>query len=102
MDPGDLRALMEDTVRRAQTSGAEFADVRFVSFESTSVGVTDGVAKDLLASHNFGACVRVLKRGHWGFAPTNAVTPAGLQAALAGALACADAQTGDDRSRVAA
>ena len=102
MDPGDLRTLMEGAVRRAQAAGAEFADVRFVSFESTSVGVTDGVAKDLLASHNFGACVRVLKNGYWGFAPTNAVTAAGLQEALDGALACAGAQTGSDKSRVAA
>ncbi len=102
MDPGDLRTLMEGAVRRAQAAGAEFADVRFVSLESTSVGVTDGVAKDLLASHNFGACVRVLHDGRWGFAPTNVVTEAGLQEALQGALACAQAQTGGDRSRVAA
>jgi TldD protein len=101
VDAGDLRTLLEATVRRAQAAGAEFADVRVVGLEGTSVGVTDGVAKDLFASRSYGAAVRVLRQGYWGFAPTSLVSPAGLEEALAGALACAGAQTGPEKNRVA-
>jgi TldD protein len=100
MEGGDLRSLMEAVVRQAQAAGAEFADVRIVSLDGTTVGVTDGVAKDLIASHSYGAGVRVLHRGHWGFAPTSLVTRAGLEEALRGALACAAAQTGPEQSQV--
>jgi TldD protein len=86
---------MEEIIKEGIKRGAEFSDLRIVDHSGTSIRIEDGVAKELMAPHDFGACLRVLVRGRWGIASTNAVDKASLVEALDEAVAAAEASHGE-------
>lgn len=82
----------------ARTSGLEYGDVRFVAHERRHAASVNGVTSSR-ESTSRGAGIRVLVRdstgrGGWGFAATSQLDASGLEAAVAEALACAEANCG--------
>jgi TldD protein len=69
-----------------------YAEARHVEHRSEAIAVLTGRIDALDSSHSEGIGVRVRVGGGWGFAATRDVTRAGAEAALARALAIAEAQ----------
>ncbi|MEM3086348.1 MAG: TldD/PmbA family protein [Halobacteria archaeon] len=80
---------MEDILRsalaRGSGLGAKFLDIRLERGPSTSVTAEDGNVKDLTRSTTFGAGVRALAGGSWGFAAVT-LDERGAARALRGAV----------------
>jgi TldD protein len=90
-----MRELMEEVVRKGSELGADFCDLRIVNHSGTLIRIEDGLAKELLSPHDFGACIRVLFRGRWGVASTNAINKTELLSTLEDAIAAAKASSGE-------
>src|SRR5919107_898657 len=71
---------------------AEYADARFVRTQSEHLSTRNGVVDQVASSDSEGIGVRVRVGGSWGFAAVRGTDKAGAEAALARALALADAQ----------
>lgn len=71
-----LNAL-DAAVRR----GISYADVRLVEIEERHVSTKNGKISELATSVSVGLGIRVLDRGAWGFAATDDLTAAGIEAA---------------------
>ena len=82
-----LTDLMQDAVGRCA-----YAEARHVEARSEALAVLNGRVDAIDSSGSEGIGVRVQVGGGWGFAATRDVTRAGAQAALARALAVAEAQ----------
>ena len=82
-----LTDLMNDAVGRCA-----YAEARHVDARSEAIAVLNGRVDAIDSSGSEGIGVRVQVGGGWGFAATREVTRAGAQAALARALALAEAQ----------
>ena len=82
-----LTDLMNDAVGRCA-----YAEARHVDARSEAIAVLNGRVDAIDSSGSEGIGVRVQVGGGWGFAATRQVTRAGAQAALAHALALAEAQ----------
>ncbi|MFQ3549889.1 MAG: TldD/PmbA family protein, partial [Armatimonadota bacterium] len=63
-----MKELMQSLCDKAKKQGADFADIRIYSSESTSILRQDEKADKLSQSNNIGIGVRVLKDHSWGFA----------------------------------
>ncbi len=88
---------MKDIALRAldavASRGAAYADVRVEEARERSVATKNGKAGHVSSSESLGAGIRVLVDGCWGFAATDDLSPAGLEAAAALALDIAKAST---------
>jgi TldD protein len=82
-----LTDLMDDAVGRCA-----YAEARHVDTRSEAIAVLNGRVDAIDSSGSEGIGVRVQVGGGWGFAATREVTREGAQAALAHALALAEAQ----------
>src|SRR5512132_387591 len=82
-----LTDLMNDATGRCA-----YAEARHVDARSEAIGVLNGRVDAIDSSGSEGIGVRVQVGGGWGFAATRELTRAGAQAALAHALALAEAQ----------
>jgi TldD protein len=76
----------------AATARADYADARHVATNSERIATRNGAVDEVERSESEGVGVRVRVGGAWGFAATRDTSRAGLEAALARALAVADAQ----------
>jgi TldD protein len=76
-----LRAL--DAVTRR---GVQYADVRAVESREREIATKNGKPAHVVSSESQGIGIRVLVQGCWGFAATDDLTPAGIEAAAALAL----------------
>jgi TldD protein len=83
--------LVTDLMAKAQGRCA-YAEARFVERRDEALSVRAGQVDDFVTSVSDGLGVRVRVGGGWGFAATRDITAAGAEAALAGALAIAEAQ----------
>ncbi len=86
-----MRELIEDTLKRAQRKGAQFADLRIAAGSQTAVEVEDGRADTISHASVNGAGLRVLVEGAWGFAPTNKISTEELNQCVDDAVAMARA-----------
>ncbi len=86
-----MRELIEDTLKRAQRKGAQFADLRVAEGSQTAVEVEDGRADTISHASVNGAGLRVLVEGAWGFAPTNKISAEELNQCVDDAVAMARA-----------
>jgi TldD protein len=88
---------MKDIALRAldavASRGAAYADVRVEEARERSVATKNGKAGHVSSSESLGAGIRILVDGCWGFAATDDLSPAGLEAAAALALDIAKAST---------
>src|SRR3954454_3898977 len=76
-----LQAL--DTVTRR---GVQYADVRAVESRDREIATKNGKPAHVASSESQGIGIRVLVKDFWGFAATDDLTPAGIEAAAALAL----------------
>ena len=91
--PGDpaIRALAMRALDAAKSGGAEYADVRIAQNRSQFVATRERRVQGLADSETFGAGVRALVGGAWGFAATSDLSPDGVAAAARQAVAQAKA-----------
>jgi len=75
----------------SRVRGASFADVRVMDIRLRDLATKNGEVGTLSESESLGLGVRVLANGCWGFASTDQLTPEGVQACAAHAVAIARA-----------
>jgi TldD protein len=84
----DLARLALDT---ALSRGADYADVRLVRYRSQNIGTEDRRVSSLSDTEDVGIGVRAIANGAWGFSGTCDLSPEGVQACAADAVAIARA-----------
>jgi TldD protein len=87
----DRKQLADLALEAAATRGASYADVRIGRYRNEFVITREDRVQNLVSTESFGAGIRVLSDGTWGFAATPDVTPDGLAKAAARAVAIAKA-----------
>jgi TldD protein len=95
LDVAQKKRLADAALNTAKSAGATYADVRIGRYLNQSVFTREKQVQNIASGESFGAGVRVIAGGSWGFAATNNVSEAGItQAAkLAVAMAKANAKT---------
>ena len=88
-----MKQIAERALDAALGAGIDYADVRVVETRDRTVGTKNGRVAVVSGSETIGVGIRVLARGCWGFAATDDLSKAGLEAAarLAAAIARASA-----------
>jgi TldD protein len=86
-----MKDILEHVMDAAR-GRADYADVRHVHTREESISTRNGAVDEVEGSESEGVGVRIRSHGAWGFAATRDVTRAGVETALARALAIAAAQ----------
>ena len=87
----DKKDLADAALNAARSAGATYADVRIARSLSEFVSARERKIQGIGGNESYGAGVRVIANGTWGFAATNVVTPDGIAAAARNAVAIAKA-----------
>ncbi|MNX45121.1 protease TldD [compost metagenome] len=95
-----MKDLAHRALNRAQLSGADYADVRFVKRAFETITVKDGHLAGLSLDESEGFGVRALYRGSWGFASSALVTPDEVERVASLATAIAKASHTVQREKV--
>ena len=103
LDPAAKKRLADAGLNAAKTAGATYADVRIGRYLNQSIFTREKQVQNIASGESYGAGVRVLANGTWGFAATNTVTEAGLAKAaqLAVAIAKANSKVQKEQVRLA-
>ena len=88
---GDQKDLADAALNAARTAGATYADVRIGRYLNQFVNARDTKIQNTTNTESYGAGVRVIAAGTWGFAATADVTIDGLVQAARDAVAIARA-----------
>ena len=88
---GDQKALADAALNAARAAGATYADVRIGRYLNQFVNARDTKIQNTTNTESYGAGVRVIAAGTWGFAATADVTTDGLVQAARQAVAIARA-----------
>ncbi len=83
--------MLEGWLEKALEGGAEYADLRSIHIERTTLELKDGKLKEAVEGAEAGFGLRVLVNGSWGFSSANSITPEAGMAAVTGALSLARA-----------
>lgn len=86
-----MRELAKNALDNAKTRGAAYADVRIARYLREAIAAREQRVTNISSNESFGAGVRVLVDGTWGFAGTEDVSRAGLEKAVDRAIAIARA-----------
>jgi TldD protein len=87
----DKKALADVGLNAARKAGATYADVRIGRYLNQSVSTRERRVQGISSSESYGVGIRVIANNTWGFAATPDVTPDGIAAAAAQAVAIAKA-----------
>ena len=87
----DKKALADAALNAAKSRGASYADVRIGRYLNQFINGRETKIQGVTNTESFGAGVRVIADGTWGFAATQDVTPDGMARAAAQAVAIAKA-----------
>ncbi|OGX92173.1 TldD/PmbA family protein [Hymenobacter coccineus] len=103
LDVAQKKRLADAGLNAAKAAGATYADVRIGRYLNQSVFTREKQVQNLASGESFGAGVRVLASGTWGFAATNNVSEAGLAKAaqLAVQMAKANSKVQKEQVRLA-
>ena len=85
------KKLADLVLEAAKSKGASYADVRIGRYLNQYVFTREDKVQNIVNLESFGAGIRVIANGTWGFAATNEVTPEGLKKAAEEAVAIAKA-----------
>lgn len=88
-----MRELALHALSTAQAARVDYADVRAVAQRRQSLEAKNGALTGFEETEDLGVGVRVLKDNGWGFAGTNDLSAAGLDACVGRALALARASS---------
>ena len=89
----DRKALADVALNAARSAGASYADVRIGRYLRQMVTARERIVTGTMSTESYGAGVRVIANGTWGFAATNDVTPDGIAAVARQAVAIARANS---------
>jgi TldD protein len=95
-----MREIANWALETARARGASYADVRVMDIRQREVSTKNGEVGTCNDSESLGLGVRVIARGAWGFASTDRLTRAGVQACAARAVAIAQASARVRRKQV--
>ena len=103
LDPAIKKRLADAALNAAKAAGATYADVRIGRYLNQSIFTREKQVQNIASGESFGAGVRVLAGGTWGFAATNTVTEASLAktAQLAVAIARANGKVQKEKVQLA-
>ncbi|AIZ62902.1 TldD protein [Hymenobacter sp. DG25B] len=103
LDVAVKKRLADAALNAAKAAGATYTDVRIGRYLNQGIFTREKQVQNILSSESFGAGVRVIANGTWGFASTNTVTEAGLAKAaqLAVQIAKANAKVQKEQVRLA-
>ncbi|HEX7917854.1 MAG TPA: TldD/PmbA family protein [Gemmatimonadales bacterium] len=87
----DKKVLADAALNAARSAGATYADVRIGRYLNQFVQSRERKIQGITNTESFGAGVRVIANGTWGFAATNDVTVDGIARAATKAVAIAKA-----------
>ena len=88
-----MKTLAQKAVDTALKKGASYADIRIIDTKYESVRTENGQVSSLSQDETLGFGIRVLALGAWGFVSSNNLTPEGIDAAAAKAVAIAKASS---------
>jgi len=74
-----MKSYCLEAIDAAKTLGAQYADVRVINNRREGLYLRNGTPGNLQFGESFGAGIRVLVNGAWGFASTNQVSNASLK-----------------------
>lgn len=91
MDVAFNKKMADIALNAAKSKGASYADVRIGRYLNQYVFTREDKVQNIVNTESFGAGIRVISNGTWGFAATNDVTKEGIAKAAQQAVAIAKA-----------
>lgn len=89
LDTSDKKKLADVALNAARSKGATYTDVRIGRYLNQFVTTRENQVQNIVNTESFGAGIRVIANGTWGFASTNIVTEDGIKKAAEQAVAIA-------------
>ena len=93
MDAGQKKRLADIVLNAARKAGASYTDVRIGRYLNQFVITRETNVENIVNTESFGAGIRVIANGTWGFAATNDLTADGIAKAARQAVAVAKANS---------
>ena len=93
VDAALKKRLADAALNAAKSAGASYADVRIGRYLNQRLFTREKQVQNIASSESYGAGVRVIANGTWGFASTNDVSEAGIARAAQTAVAIAKANS---------
>src|SRR5882762_1207591 len=93
LDVQQKKALADAALNTAKSLGATYTDVRIGRYLNQFVITREKKVQNVLNTESFGAGIRVIVNGTWGFAASNNVTPDGIKKTTERAIAIAKANS---------
>ncbi len=90
---GQKKQLADVALNTAKGSGASYADIRIGRYLNQFLTTREDKVQNIVNTESFGAGIRVIANGTWGFAATNDVTSDGIKKATLNAVAIAKANS---------
>ncbi|WP_092668133.1 TldD/PmbA family protein [Hymenobacter arizonensis] len=100
VDAAMKKRLADAGLNAAKAAGATYADVRIGRYLNQSIFTREKQVQNIASGESYGAGVRVLANGTWGFAATNSVTEAGIAKAAQLAVQIAKANAKVQKEKV--
>jgi TldD protein len=93
MEVARKKQLADVALQAARSNGASYADIRIGRYLNQYIYTRESKVQNIVNAESFGAGIRVIANGTWGFASTNDVSPEGIAKATSQALAIAKANS---------
>jgi TldD protein len=93
LDVGQKKSLADVALNVAKSMNASYADIRIGRYLNQFITTRENKVQNIVNSESFGAGIRVIVNGTWGFAATNTVTEDGIKKATQQAVAIAKANS---------
>ncbi|HEY9048615.1 MAG TPA: TldD/PmbA family protein [Ohtaekwangia sp.] len=93
LDTSQKKQLADVALNTAKGAGATYADIRIGRNLNQFIMTRENKVQNLVNTESFGAGIRVIANGTWGFAATNTVTADGIKKATLQAVAIAKANS---------
>ncbi|HEX8425756.1 TldD/PmbA family protein [Hymenobacter sp.] len=100
VDPAVKKKLADAAMNAAKAAGATYCDVRIGRYLNQGVFTREKQVQNIVSTESYGAGIRVIANGTWGFAATNTVTEAGLAKAAQLAVQIAKANSKVQKAQV--
>lgn len=91
LDPKIHKELADVALNTATKAGATYADIRIGRYRNQYIFTREDRVRNLVNTESYGAGIRVIANGTWGFAATNEVHAEGIAKATQQAVAIAKA-----------
>ena len=93
LDVGQKKSLADVALNVAKSMNASYADIRIGRYLNQFITTRENKVQNIVNSESFGAGIRVIVNGTWGFAATNIVNVDGIKKATQQAVAIAKANS---------